>query len=67
MSGTIEQARTVLGQLEQALDVPRDETAAALRELIALAEVSAKTSTTTRPESLEQRQRSALRVVRLIS
>lgn len=38
MSGTIEQARTVLGQLEQALDVPRDETAAALRELIALAE-----------------------------
>lgn len=38
MSGTIEEARTVLGQLEQALDVPRDETAAALRELIALAE-----------------------------
>lgn len=38
MSETIEQARTVLGQLEQALDVPRDETAAALRELIALAD-----------------------------
>lgn len=38
MSGTIEQARTVLGQLEQALDVPRDDTSAALRELIALAE-----------------------------
>ena len=38
MSGTIEQARTVLGQLEKALDVPRDETGAALRELIALAE-----------------------------
>lgn len=38
MSGTIEKARTVLAQLEQTLDVPRDDTAAALRELIALAE-----------------------------
>ena len=38
MNGTIEQARTVLAQLEQGLDTTRDETAAALRELIALAE-----------------------------
>ena len=38
MSGTIEKARAVLAQLEQTVDVPRDETAAALRELIALAE-----------------------------
>ena len=38
MSGTIEKARAVLGQLERALDVPRDETAASLRQLIALAE-----------------------------
>ncbi|MBV8518788.1 MAG: hypothetical protein JO197_15440 [Acidobacteria bacterium] len=38
MSGTIEKARAVLAQLEQTTDVPRDETAAALRELIALAE-----------------------------
>ena len=38
MSATIEKARTTLTQLEQALDVPRDETAATLRELIALAE-----------------------------
>jgi hypothetical protein len=38
MTGTIEKARAVLGQLEQTIDVPRDETAAALRDLIALAE-----------------------------
>ncbi|HYI08867.1 MAG TPA: hypothetical protein VEK57_07330 [Thermoanaerobaculia bacterium] len=38
MSETIEKAPTVLAQLEQAIDVPRDEPAAALRELIALAE-----------------------------
>ena len=38
MSGTIEKARAVLVQLEQTIDVPRDETAAALCELIALAE-----------------------------
>ena len=38
MSGTIEKARTVLGQLEQTGDVATNETAAALRELIALAE-----------------------------
>lgn len=38
MSGTIEKARAVLAQVDQGLDVPRDETAAALRELAALAE-----------------------------
>jgi hypothetical protein len=38
MSGTIENARTVLAQLDQGLDVRRDDIAAALRELVALAE-----------------------------
>lgn len=38
MNGTIEEARTVLAQLEQGIDTTREETAAALRELIALAE-----------------------------
>lgn len=38
MSGTIEKARAVLAQLDQGLDVPRDDTAAALRELTLLAE-----------------------------
>lgn len=38
MSATIEKARAVLAQVDQGLDVPRDETAAALRELAALAE-----------------------------
>ncbi|HEX7152203.1 MAG TPA: hypothetical protein VF618_12015 [Thermoanaerobaculia bacterium] len=38
MSGTIENARTVLAQLDQGLDVPRDDIAVALRELVALAE-----------------------------
>jgi hypothetical protein len=38
MSGTTEKARTVLAQLEQTTDVPRDETVAALRALIALTE-----------------------------
>ena len=38
MSGTIEKARAVLAQLDQGMDVPRDHTAAALREVALLAE-----------------------------
>ena len=37
MSGTIEKARAVLARLDQDIDVPRDETSAALRKLVALA------------------------------
>ncbi len=38
MSATIEKARTVLAQLDQGIDVPRDDTAVGLRELVALTE-----------------------------
>lgn len=37
MNETIEKARTVLAQLEQGVDVARDDTASALRELVAFA------------------------------
>ena len=38
MNGTIEKARAVLAQLEQGVDVTRDDTTTALRELVALVE-----------------------------
>jgi hypothetical protein len=67
MNGTIEKARTVLAQLEQALDVhairPRLPYASSSRS----PKVSSKTSTTTTPESLVQRRQSARTAVRLIS